>query len=194
MKSTVAALAAAFALALTGCAGDAAGTSTPAPSAAASDGTQAFLQAHGLDGLETTQIIEKLEVSQEDRTQGPMGSVRPDELLLTDGNNEVTLPIEDRFYLSIAPYENRTHDCFNHNLATCQGELTGTPFEVKVVADDGTTHFADTMTSHANGFAGIWLPKDLTGTITVSANGKQAQSAIGTGANDPTCLTTLQLT
>lgn len=197
MKTTILVLATIATLVLGGCAtGANQGAGTPVAPATTAQGAdpQAFLQAHGLGGLSAPQIIEKLEATQDDRTNGPVGSVRPNSLVLTDGNQQVTLPIEDRFYLSFAPYQNRTHDCFNHNLATCQGELTGTPVAVKIVDESGKPLVDQTVTTHANGFAGVWLPKDVRGTITVTVDGKQATSALSTAADAPTCLTTLKLT
>lgn len=200
MKSSIVAVAAALALAVSGCAG-ADNTDPAAPAAqgsatapAANADPQAFLAAYGLDGLSPEEIVDRLEATNEDRQSGPKGSVRPDELVLSDDNNEVSLPLEDRFYLSFAPYENRTHDCFNHHLTSCQGELPNQAFDVTIIDSDGATLVEETATSHDNGFVGLWLPKDITGTITVRAEGKEASGPLSTGADDPTCVTTLQLT
>lgn len=160
-----------------------------APTAAAE-----FLARHNLTGLTTRQLIDSLDASEDDRAAGPVGSVRPDELQLSDGTGRVTLPVPaDTFYLSIAPYVTKTHDCFNHNLATCKGELANQVIHVTITDAAGTTLLDKDLTTYANGFAGLWLPRNMRGTLTVTAVGKTASTPIATGPGDPTCLTTLKL-
>lgn len=194
---TTLAAAAAATLLLVGCsASNQPPSGSPAPQAVQSadaDATQQFLGRHGLTGQTADQIVDKLDRTLEDRTAGPIGSVRPDQLILADDQGQVSLPINDRFYLAFAPYINRTHECFNHNLATCQGELVEQEMQVTITADDGRTLVNEPMTSFANGFIGVWLPKDVQGQITVEHDGKSVTAPISTGAEDPTCLTTLQL-
>ncbi len=166
-------------------------TSGPSPDPAVAD----FLARHGLDGLSPQEVVETLDASEDDRENGPIGSVRPSELVLSDEQTEVVVPLPpDAFYLAFAPYREQTHDCYNHNLATCQGELAGETMKVSVVDDSGATLVDQDVTTHANGFAGIWLPRDITATLTVSQGGDVATSPIATGPKDPTCLTTLELT
>jgi len=194
------AVVAGVALLLGGCT---AATPTPAPSAtsvpptatpALDAATTAFLARHGLDGLTPQEIVESLDAAAEDREQGPFGSVRPSELLLGDDEEEVVVPLPaDSFYLAFAPYREQTHDCYNHNLATCQGELSEQVVAVTVVDGSGATLVDQELTTHTNGFAGIWLPSNITGTLTVSQGGDTATTPIATGADDPTCLTTLKL-
>ncbi|MCE1178314.1 MAG: CueP family metal-binding protein [Micrococcales bacterium] len=209
MRTTLAALTL-TALALAGCGSDdpsgngtagsassaASSAASPASSDAASSAASSadLLARNGLSGKDARAIIADLEASQEDREAGPMGSVRPDQLILSDDGGEVSLPIPDgQFYLSIAPYLTQTHDCFNHNLATCQGELAGEEVALKVTGSDGKVVFDETVTTAANGFAGIWLPRDIEATLTVTHDGKTATTPIATGADDPTCLTTVKL-
>lgn len=198
MRFLTAALVAAAALGLAGCSAAPAPTASESPAAAATAGADAdavaFLARHDLADLSVRQIVETLDASEEDRTQGPIGSVRPSELVLSDEQGEITLTIPDNaFYLAFAPYREQTHDCFNHNLATCAGELAEEELQVKVVDDAGATLVDEQVTTHANGFAGIWLPRDITGTLTVTHNGDTVTMPIATGSEDPTCLTTLQL-
>lgn len=185
-------------LLVTGCAGsDRSAADSPQPQAAQSlegDATQQFLVRHGFAGKPVQQIVDQLDRTLEDRAAGPTGSVRPNELVLSDDQGKVSLPIDDTFYLAFAPYVNRTHECFNHNLATCQGELVEQPLTVTITTDDGRTLVDGSLTTFANGFAGVWLPKDITGRITVEHDGKSASAPISTGTEDPTCLTTLRLT
>lgn len=200
MKKTMALAAAALTTVLvaTGCAGaDRSAADSPQPRAAQSvdgDATQQFLARHGLAGQPVEQIVDRLDRTLEDRAAGPTGSVRPNELVLSDDRGKVSLPIEGKFYLAFAPYVNRTHECFNHNLATCQGELVEQPLTVTITTDDGRTLVDESLTTFTNGFAGVWLPKDITGRITVEHDGRSASAPLSTGAEDPTCLTTLRLT
>ncbi len=171
----------------------AAPTTSPAP-VAATAGAAEFLARHNLTGLTTQQVIDRLDASEDDRTAGPVGSVRPDELELSDATGKATLPVPaDTFYLSVAPYLTKTHDCFNHNLATCKGELANQVIHVTITDTSGATLVDKDVTTYANGFAGLWLPRNMAGTLTVTASGKKASSAIATGLGDPTCLTTLKL-
>lgn len=62
---------------------------------------------------------------------------------------------------------------------------------VAVVTDAGETLVDEGVMTYANGFVGFWLPRDLTGTVTVSAG--TATSPFDFGADGPTCLTTLRL-
>lgn len=185
-------------LVLAGCAAPVA-TDPPAPAATTAPAGQdpaadQFLARHGLEGLTAQQIVETLDAATADRDEGPIGSVRPSEVVLGDGDQEVVLPLPaDAFYLALAPYRDQTHDCFNHNLATCSGELAGEVLTVTVVDDAGATLVDREVTTHANGFAGIWLPRDITATLTVSHAGEAVSTPIATGADDPTCLTTLKL-
>nr|NLI50756.1 hypothetical protein [Propionibacterium sp.] len=178
---------------LTGCAAGVPSqppAATPPPVAAAD-----LLARNGLQGLSAEQVVDRLDASEEDRTAGPVGSVRATELVLTDGQGQARLPLPaDRFYLSIAPYLTTTHDCFDHNLASCKGELAGRTFHVTVRDAAGATLVDRDATAYGNGFAGLWLPRGITGTLTVTYEGKSATAAIATGAGDPTCLTTLKLT
>lgn len=58
----------------------------------------------------------------------------------------------------------------------------------------GQTVLDETRTTYDNGFVGLWLPRGLTGTLTIEHDGKTATSPVSTGADDPTCLTSMQLT
>lgn len=169
------------------------GAGAPSAPTASSAGGTTLLGRYGLEGLSTQQIIEKLDVSEADRTHGPVGSVRPDQLLLTDpatGEKQSLAVPQNQFYLAMAPYENVTHECFNHNLATCRGELVGEQIHVTLVTEDGRTVVDKDVTTMANGFAGVWVPRDLKGQLTVSAKGKKVTVPVSTTEKDPTCLTT----
>src|SRR5690554_5808136 len=113
-------IAAAAALLVVGC------SSTEPATESSGDSEQQFLAAHGLAGMEVADMIELLDQrGTEERSSEYMASIRPHELVLSDGEQEVLLQMpQDSFYLSVAPYVDQTHDCFYHSLTTCQGELT----------------------------------------------------------------------
>jgi len=164
----------------------------PAPSAAG----EALLAKHALRGKSAMEVIDTLDrMPMDQRPTDLMASVRPDRLLVSGDDTEVTLPIPpDRFYLSVAPYVDSTHECFNHSLTTCKGELGGEDVEVSLVDESTGAVLADGVkTVFANGFIGFWLPKDTTATLRIGHEGKVAQTKVSTHADDPTCLTTMQL-
>jgi hypothetical protein len=169
---------------------------TGASAPVAGDGTEAtaILSELGLGGKDATQVIDTLDQTTQERRRDVLASVRYDSVVLKDSTREAALPLpEGRFYLSVAPYLEQTHDCFFHSLTTCTGELAGQPVEVTIIDSTGKALVDGEFTTYANGFVGFWLPRDITGTITVSADGRTATSPISTGPDAPTCLTTLQL-
>ncbi|TRY17648.1 hypothetical protein FOJ82_10175 [Tessaracoccus rhinocerotis] len=196
--AALAAAALAATIALTGCATtDATTAEDTTPSTSLGAEADAFLAAHDLAGLEVPQIIEQLDTTaRADRSEELMVSIRPDELVFADASQEVTVPMpEDRFYLSFAPYVSQTHDCYFHSLTTCTGELQNTAVQVLVTDNEtGETVLDEALTTYDNGFLGLWLPRDLDATLTVTSDGLSASTVVSTDdPEDPTCLTTLQL-
>lgn len=158
----------------------------------------AFLEKHSLMGLDAKQIIERLDsMPIADRPTDLIASVRPSELILTDEQQqEVSFETPtDEFYISVAPYQSQTHDCYYHSLTTCVGELQNTEVHVKVVdTRTGETLIDDTRRTFDNGFLGFWLPKDIEAMLSIEVGGLTASSPISTTSDeDPTCITTLQL-
>ncbi|MCK0111758.1 CueP family metal-binding protein [Ornithinimicrobium sp. F0845] len=155
-----------------------------------------ILSSHALAGMEVTEIIEHLDqLDVEDRPADLMASVRVDELQLSAGTEQLSLDLpEDRFYLSFAPYVNQTHECYYHSLTTCRGELSNEDVQVTVTNDAGEVVVDEELTTFDNGFVGLWLPRNLQGTLRVSAEDGTGQVPVSTGTDDPTCLTTIQLT
>ena len=194
MKKSLAALSLAALVALTGCSAQPAAPSTPSAPAAA-PANQDVLASVGLAGLDGRQIVEKLDQDPAARPLNMKASVRPDHVVIGSAAGEVNVPIEgeDSFYLSIAPYATQTHECYFHSLATCRGEMVSKPVTVKIVDDAGTVLVDEQATTYANGFVGFWLPKDIKGTVTVTADGKTGSVPFATGPEDATCLTTLQV-
>lgn len=183
----------AAALVLTGCAS----AQTPeAPEADASSAALELIADLGIDTSDGKAIVEGLDTLPVEKRPHPdnlVASVQPNELVLQPGN--VSLPLSEAgFYLSIAPYVEQTHPCAFHSLTTCLGELQNTPIELTVTdAKTGDVVVSEITATADNGFVGIWLPRD--GEFDVRVVGEQgtAEQRVTTGAEDPTCLTTMQL-
>jgi hypothetical protein len=168
------------------------------PSLAGGGEADAIVQEFGYAATDAVQLIDALDATPvAARPAGLMASVRPGELQLTapDGR-EASLPLPgDRFYLSVAPYVDGTHECHFHSLTTCRGELSGAEFDVTVRdAATGDVLISGPRTAFDNGFVGLWLPRGITADVTIDYQGRQAQATVSTTGNDAaTCLTTMHL-
>src|SRR5699024_4038006 len=67
---------------------------------------EGFLAAHGLDGMEVPEMIDHLDrLGGQERPTSYMASIRSEELLFSDGQQDLALDMpDDLFYLSVAPY------------------------------------------------------------------------------------------
>lgn len=181
-------LAAALALVLTGC--SAVG---PEPTLTES----ALLTEHGLADMSVMEIIDTLDrMPVDDRPTDLIAAVRPDALILTDNVREVSLAMpDDVTYVSVAPFVEQTHECYFHSLTTCRGELSRQPIDVRIVDHaTGDVIRNESVTTYDNGFTGLWLPRDVTGTIEVTYDGMSGSTPFSTANDAASCITTLQLT
>jgi hypothetical protein len=78
-------------------------------------------------------------------------------------------------------------------LAGCQGELVNEEFNVYMEDSKGNVIVDETLTSGANGFIDLWLPRDKKFVTKIQYDGKTVESEISTYEKDPTCITTMQL-
>lgn len=188
------ALALALALVLVGCATTPEASPTAAPPAITAEQSD-FLAAHNLDGMDGQQIVDYLDrMPVADRPSDLRASVRAEQLLLTDAEQEIAVPLgTDAFYLSVAPYIDQTHECFYHSLTTCRGELANEDITVRILDDGGEVLVDEQVTTFDNGFVGFWLPHDVEGTIEVTHDGRTGQGTFSTSEEGATCVTTLQL-
>lgn len=217
MKIRHAALLTAALVALAGCSsddGDVAAADTTASEGAADDaesvpaedpdtsGDEALpeevatmLAGYGVsaeDGVRAA--IMTLDRNEEQRPLSIQGSVRTDDVVFSDGEQEITVPIPgDLVYVSIAPFVDQTHTCHFHALGSCQGEMVGEEVHVKIVDHLGEVLVDEAATTRTNGFVGYWLPQDAHGTVTITQGERTGVAAFETGDGDPTCVTTLQL-
>lgn len=153
----------------------------------------AFLEKYDLSGLSVEEIVQKLDSSTSDPSE-LRASITSDYLILSDGSSEVRVALpKDKFYLSFAPYISQTHPCGTHSLTSCQGELVNQEIHAVITNKEGKEIVNSDLTTMANGFVGVWLPRNIDGTVNVSYDGKVAQAPISTYAGSNTCLTALQL-
>ena len=189
LTTLAAAAAAILSLTLAGCsAPDAATPDTP--------GTD-LLASHNLTDMSAREIVDTLDrMNVSDRPADLIASVQPNALVLTDNVTEVSLDMpDDVTYVSVAPFVSQTHECFYHSLTTCRGELSAQQIEVRFIDDaTGDVILEETTTTFDNGFAGFWLPRNLSGTIEVTYDGKTGETPFSTANDAATCITTLQLT
>ncbi|MBM6544579.1 CueP family metal-binding protein [Janibacter sp. YIM B02568] len=186
------------ALLLTSC-GSGEGTQGGSDAAASSPTATAqdLLAAHDLDGLDTVTLVDRLDrLPVADRPADLMASVRPDVLVVSNSKegveHELPMP-EERFYLSVAPYVDGTHDCFFHSLTTCRGEMSEEEIDVRIETADGEVLVDETRRTFDNGFVGFWLPRDVEATITLARGDERGSATVTTGDEDLTCLTTVRL-
>lgn len=191
-----------FSLTLAGCS-----ATNPAPNPAPSPGSTTavttaavnqdqFLADHGLPDMDAAQIIDHLDaLPVAERPADLIASVRTDELVLSDANQEIVLDLpENQTYVSIAPYLTQTHDCFYHSLTTCLGELDNEPVHVTITDEDSGEVLVDEQaTTFDNGFVGFWLPDETTGTIEITHQDRTGTTAFSTSADGATCVTDLRL-
>ncbi|EMQ96633.1 CueP family metal-binding protein [Paeniglutamicibacter gangotriensis] len=168
----------------------------PTDGAAKALGPQArkLFAAHGIQADTAEDAITALDQMAKQRPLPLTGSVGYDQVLFSDDTNQVNVPLTGgQFYLSMAPYRTQTHECYYHSLGGCQGELTGTPVHVTVTTDSGQSLVDEDAVTYTNGFIGFWIPRDHTGTVTVTTPGETATSTFNSGPDGPTCLTGLHL-
>lgn len=191
--ATLTAAAAALVLAFTGC------SPSPAPEQpATSSGIESdaeLLSAYGLAGRTVEEVIDHLDqMPVAERPSDLTASVRTDMLILGAPEHELTMPMpDDAVYVSVAPYVSQTHDCFFHSLTTCRGEMSGEDVQVRVIAQSGEVLIDEQRTSFDNGFIGLWLPRDVAGTIEIDGDGRTGSVPFSTADDGATCVTTLQL-
>mgnify|MGYP000654264435 CR=1 FL=1 len=116
--------------------------------------------------------------------------------LIVTGNDAKTVSYnlpKNEFFLSIAPYVNKTHPCETHSLTGCQGEMVEEDFNVSIVDKEGNEILNKPMRSQPNGFIDLWLPRNKTYHIKIEQNGKTAESEVSTFNSDNTCITTMQI-
>ncbi|MFV0632753.1 CueP family metal-binding protein [Demequina sp.] len=168
---------------------------TPEPTSTAA---QEILEPFGFADLSAKELVDTLDAQPlEERPADLRVSIRPDELLVSDASGaEAAMPMpQDAFYVSLAPYVDSTHECYFHSLTTCTGEMQNVPIDVLVTdAETGKVLIDEEITTFANGFLGLWLPRDRQVEVTFESEGRSATTTLDTSnPDDATCVTTMQL-
>lgn len=149
-----------------------------------------MLKKYGLSDLSVKEMVNKLDSVTNEKV-GLNASITGTTLILYDNEKEYDFKLPtDEFYLSFAPYINEVHPCQTHNLVSCRGELFNKEFSVSIVKKDGTVITDQKVKSMNSGFIGIWLPRDIEATLTISYNGLSVTKSITTYAKSDTCITT----
>ncbi|UJW58327.1 CueP family metal-binding protein [Bacillus sp. A116_S68] len=140
-------------------------------------------------------IIEMVHEYSTTNEEDETASITPTELIITDSNDQEVIYdlVGDDFFVSIAPYVEETHPCTYHNLTGCQGEMIEEEFDIYIENTKGEVIVDESLTSLANGFIDLWLPREETYYITIEHNGKTVDSEFSTFEDDATCITTMQL-
>ena len=155
---------------------------------------QKMLEKYDLDGLTVVEIVNTLD-QQSNELESLNASITPDTLILMDGDKDYSFDLpEDQFYVSFAPYINQTHPCTQHNLVYCQSELTNQVIRVLITQTDGTVLIDQDYTTMANGFVGLWLPKNIDASLQINYQDLSVTIPLTTNPDSDTCITTpLQL-
>jgi hypothetical protein len=191
---------------LTACTGAPSGTDESGASGASGDASPADTLGADAEALlaqfdiaapaTVTDLIEQLESQPlAERPDGLLASVQVDALELSSEDTKLTLPLEEgQFHLSVAPYLLETHECFYHSLTTCAGELAEEEMHVTITDDATNEVLVDRdVTTFENGYFDAWLPSDRDVTLRINDGEHTAEVPLGTRADDPTCVTTIQL-
>lgn len=149
-------------------------------------------QSKNADTADIKELVQDYTVG---KAEAASASITSSELIVTDENqNEKTYELpDDEFFVSIAPFNNQTHECDIHSLTGCQGELVNEDFQVHIEDSSGEVIVDEKKQTEANGFIDLWLPRDDTFTVTITQDGKETSSKISTFDGDKTCITTMQL-
>lgn len=116
-------------------------------------------------------------------------------IIVKDDDNEIRHKMpKDEFFVSIAPYINKTHPCSNHVLTGCQAELTNKDFNIILTNQSGEEILKEVVTSGDNGFIDLWLPRNETYTINIEFEGKTNVSEFSTFKDSNTCISNFKLT
>lgn len=131
----------------------------------------------------------------EDHIKDQSASITSTQLIVKNSDNsQITYDLpEDEFFVSIAPYYKQTHPCATHSLTGCRGELSAEEFDVNIIDTDGKVILNESLKSNSHGFIDLWLPRDKEYNITITKDGKTAESKVSTYESDDTCITTMQL-
>ena len=156
----------------------------------------AFAEVPSPAAIEGLTVREALEAANEWKGRDVVSFATPQAIhFVFPDRREVIIPMPaDEMMVSVAPYVNRTHPCATHYMSGCQGELVGVPVDVVATTAAGEILIDATMTTPANGFLDLWLPRNETISLRMSIGAYSTAGEITTFDDSWTCITTLRLT
>lgn len=144
-----------------------------------------------LAGKDSVQIVHDLEhLPLVERPRDLSAVVQPHGVVLTQAGLDIRLQLPDEwFYVAVAPYTEEPVDCFNRSLTAGVGELRNLPLNAHVVeTGSGRVLAGRERRTTDSGFVGFWLPRETSGTITLSHGELGGSVDFSTHDDGPTCL------
>lgn len=96
------------------------------------------------------------------------------------------------YFISIAPYQNDTHDCYYHTLG-CKAEIANTQVSYSIEEVGGSFVTQGVSVTGSNGFMDLYLPLNKTYRISVVIGELEGEVTITTFPDSPTCLTNFKI-
>lgn len=110
------------------------------------------------------------------------------------GNQKASIPLGDEFFISVAPYVKKTHECDFHVPTGCTGEMIGAKMHLKITDQEtGEVIKDEPVQIQKDGFLDLWLPRDKNFVFEFTYKGKKATEVLGTFEDSRTCVTTMKL-
>ncbi len=109
-------------------------------------------------------------------------------------NQQASIPLGENFFISVAPYVKRTHECNFHIPTGCQGELSGKKMHLKITNQEtGEILKDEEVQIQKDGFLDLWLPRNEKFIFEFQYKGKTAKEVLTSFEDSRTCVTTMQL-
>lgn len=110
------------------------------------------------------------------------------------GGKQASIALGDEFYVSVAPYVKRTHECDYHVPTGCTGEMIDAKMHLKITDEKtGEVIKDEDVQIQQDGFLDLWLPRNKKFIVEFTYKGKKAKEVLGTSEKDRTCVTTMKL-
>jgi hypothetical protein len=96
------------------------------------------------------------------------------------------------FFVSIGPYENKTHSCPEH-VDSCKAEFALSDLNYTIMSKDGEYTIQGTIITGENGFFDLYLPKGKDYIATLTLNDKKGIGIIQTKRGSSNCITDIKV-
>src|SRR5699024_2395274 len=129
--------------------------------------------------LDTNELKDEANDYTVDNLDPDSASITSHELVGVADNKELGYELSvEKFFVSIAPFINETHECAVHSLTGCHGELVEEDFDVLITDSSGEVVVDETMTTEKNGFIDLWLPRDETFVVEMTQGSRTTEAKI----------------